>query len=626
MCGIVGQLNFNKKKININKFKQITKIISHRGPDDIGVYTEENLALGNTRLSIFDLSIKGHMPMISKNGRFIISYNGEIYNWKEIRKRLKFINWKSNSDTETILYAYIEMGPKCLDLFKGMFAISIWDKKRKELFLARDREAIKPLFYSRDKNNFFFSSEIKSLILAGIKRELNYEKINDFLRWGLIDHSKDTLYSNIFQIDPGQYFIIDQSGKIKTKKYYYELKDNLVDYSSKNHKEISNLYFNKLNKIIELYSRSDVKIGTLLSGGVDSSIITALTAQNYRDDIETFTYDFKNNSNTKNYGESKLAKNFSDRLNIKNNTCYLSAEEVPKLFEEMMYFQELPITSLRVLADHKLFKLAKKKGFSVLISGDGGDQVAGGFEYYWIAIILDTIRNKGINQGEKLFKKYINHFGLKKKDIFKKIFNTFSATLNPGTTTTDGTPYFDIEVFNNDFIKKFRSSKFQYNKPFDADYLNFQYIDFKYHGLRKVLRMKDRASMATGLEVRVPLLDTSIVEFGFSTPHDSRAKEIEQRYYMVQAANKYLNKIKIPKHKISIVDNQRQWLKNELKDWVGDIIHSVALKEIGIFNVPNIKKKFNIYCKNKINDTSYNLFQIVNIGYWYHNIFKKKIF
>ena len=625
MCGIVGQLNFNKGKINIEKFKQLTKVISHRGPDDIGVYTEENLALGNVRLSIFDLSTNGHMPMISKNGRYIISYNGEIYNWKEIRRGLKFCDWKSNTDTETILYAYIEMGPKCLDLFKGMFAISIWDKKKKELFLARDREAIKPLFYSKDKNNFFFSSEIKSLMLAGIKREINYEKINDFLRWGLMDHSKDTLYSNIFQIDPGQYFIVDKSGKIKTKKYYYALKDNLLDLSSKNQQEISELYFNKLDKIIKFYARSDVKIGTLLSGGVDSSIITALTAQNFRDDIETFTYDFKSN-NKKNHGESKIAKNFSNKLNIKNNTCFLSAEEVPKLFDEMMYFQELPITSLRVLADHKLFKFAKQKGFSVLISGDGGDQVAGGFEYYWIAIILDTIKNKGINQGEKLLKKYINHFGIKKNDIFKKIFNTFSATLNPGTSTTDGTPYFDSGLFNDDFIEKFRSSRFQFDKPFDADYLNFQYIDFKYHNLPRVLRMKDRASMATGLEIRVPLLDTSIVEFGFSTPHDSRASGTEQRHYMVNAANKYLKKIKIPKHKTSIVDNQREWLKNELKDWAGDIIHSAALKEIGIFNVPGIKKKFDIYCKNKVNDTSYNLFQIVNIGYWYHNIFKKKIF
>lgn len=625
MCGIVGQLNFGKNIIDIKKFKKITKLISHRGPDDIGFYFDKNIAIGNVRLSIFDLSPNGHMPMVSENGRYIISFNGEIYNWKEIRNKLRFRNWKSNSDTETVLYAYIELGPKSLDLFKGMFAISIWDKKQKELFIARDRESIKPLFFSRNKTSFHFSSEIKTLISAGIKKSINYEKIHDFLRWGLMDHSHETLYENIFQVDPGQYFIIDKFGNFKIKKYYYELKNNLLDNYNKNNNEISDLYFKKLENIIKLYMRSDVKVGTLLSGGVDSSIITALIVKNIRKDIEAFTYDFKTNGK-KNYGESIISKNFCDKLKIKNNIVFLDSSEVPDLFDKMMYYQELPITSLRILAEYKLNKYAKSKGFSVLISGDGGDQVAGGFEYYWIAIILDTIRNRGILEGEKLFKKYMKHYGIKKNDYFKKISSVFSATLNPGTSTTDGTTYFRSELFNNEFLNKYSATKFQFERPFSSDLLNFQYIDMKYHNIPRVLRMKDRASMATGLEMRVPMLDSSIVEFGFSTPHNSRVNETEQRYYMLNAARKYLNKIKISKHKISIVDNQREWLRSDLKDWAGDIINSSSIKEIGIFNIPKIKKEFDRYCKNKKNDTSYNFFQIINIGYWYQNIFKKRIF
>lgn len=625
MCGIVGQLNFRSKIINHDKFRKITKSLSHRGPDDIGFYFDKNIAIGNVRLSIFDLSSNGHMPMVSDNHRYIISFNGEVYNWKEIRKKLKFKNWKSNSDTETVLYAYIEMGPKCLTMFCGMFSISIWDKKKGELFLARDREAIKPLFFSKNENSFIFSSEIKSLIGLGVIRSLNYEKLHDFLRWGLMDHSSETLYNNIFQVDPGQYFIIDKFGNTKIKKYYYQLKDNLLNYDRKNKDEISDIYFDKLNKVLKLYMRSDVKVGTLLSGGVDSSIITALIAKNIRSDIEAFTYDF-HTQGKKNYGESLISKSLCKKLNIKNNVVFLSSSEVPDIFDELMYFQELPITSIRILAEYKLNKYAKNKGFSVLISGDGGDQVAGGFEYYWSAIILDTIRNKGFIEGEKLLKKYINHFGIKRKDYFKKVFSVFSATLNPGTTTTDGTPYFKDDFFNYDFLKKFSSSKFQFERPFNSDLLNFQYIDMKYHNIPRVLRMKDRASMATGLEMRVPLLDTSIVEFGFSSPHNSRVNEIQQRYYMLSAARKYLNKIKISKNKTSIVDNQREWLRNELKDWAGDIINSSSIKELGIFNVSKIKKNFDNYCKNKYNDTSYNFFQIINIGYWYHNVFKKKIF
>ena len=197
----------------------MTEIINHRGPDDIGFYFNNNIGLGNVRLSIFDLSKNGHMPMISEDRRYVISFNGEIYNWKEIRKQLKFKKWRSKSDTETVLYSYIERGPKCLNLFKGMFAISIWDNKKKELFLARDREAIKPLFFTNINNKFFFSSEIKSLFLTDVKKEMDYEQINTFLRWGLMDHSKKTLFKNIYQLEPGNYILVDSYGKIKFRNF-----------------------------------------------------------------------------------------------------------------------------------------------------------------------------------------------------------------------------------------------------------------------------------------------------------------------------------------------------------------------------------------------------------------------
>lgn len=625
MCGITGQLNFNNKIVNKINFKKMINLISHRGPDDFGYYFNNNLALGNVRLSIFDTTKNGHMPMRSKDGRYVISYNGEVYNWKEIRKDLKLNNWISETDTETVLQAYIEKGPECLRLFKGMFSISIWDNKKKEIFLARDREGIKPLYYFKSSEKIIFSSEIKSIIKSGVSKKINYGGLYNFLRWGLIDHSFETLYDNIFQIDPGQYLIVDNFGNTKIKKHYYQLKDNLLDYNLKNKEEISDIYFNKLNKIIKLYMRSDVKVGTLLSGGVDSSIITALITKNIRSDIEAFTYDFYTQGK-KNYGESIKSKNLCKKLNIKNNVVFLTSSEVPGLFDKLMYFQELPITSIRILAEYKLNKFAKKKGFSVLISGDGGDQVAGGFEYYWPAIILDTIRNEGFVEGEKLLKNYMKHFGVKKNDYYKKIFSTLFATLNPGTTTTDGTPYFEKNFFKKEFLKDFCTSKFQFERPFDSDLLNSQYIDMKYHNIPRVLRMKDRASMAAGVEMRVPLLDTNLVEFGFSSPHNSRVNKIEQRHYMLNAARKYLNKIKISNYKTTIVDSQREWLGNELRDWAGDIINSSALKEIGIFDVLNIKKSFEKFCKNKHNDTSYNFFQIINIGYWYYNIFKKKIF
>ena len=200
------------------------------------------------------------------------------------------------------------------------------------------------------------------------------------------------------------------------------------------------------------------------------------------------------------------------------------------------------------------------------------------------------------------------------------------ATLNPGTSTTDGVPYFNESQFNNDFLNKYGSSKYIFDKPFESNLLNFQYIDFKYHNLPRVLRMKDRASMANGVEMRVPLLDSEMVKFAFSTNHYERVKGTKQRYFMIKAANKYLKKHITLKNKVSIVDPQREWLKKDLKDWAGDALNLNSLKEIGIFDIKYVKKSFDDYCKNKENLTSYNLFQIINVAYWHESIFKKNVF
>lgn len=622
MCGITGQLNFNNKTIDKYNFKQMNSLIFHRGPDDFGYYFNNNLALGNVRLSIFDTSDNGHMPMKSKDERFIITYNGEVYNWKEIRKDLKFNKWRSETDTETVLYSYIEKGPECLKLFKGMFSICIWDNKKKEIFLARDREGIKPLYYFKSSEKLIFSSEIKSILKSGINKNINYGELYNFLRWGLIDHSNKTLFKNIYQLKPGCYLKSSKFNNFKIKRYY-SLKNEIIESQFIKKKEIENIFFSNLEETIKLYTRSDVKYGTLLSGGTDSSLITSLIAKRLNKNLHTFTYDFKG-STPNLYGESKKSKKFSKNLQIKNHISHLDSKEVPYLFDKMMYYQELPITSLRVLSEFKLNNLAKELGYSVLISGDGGDHIGGGFKYYWYSIVLDEIKNKGYRAGKLLEKKFLNHFKVKNKKNF--ISNNIGATKNPGTTTTDGVPYFDVSQYKKSFLKLNENEKFIFERPFESNLLNFQYIDLTYHNLPRVLRMKDRASMANGVEMRVPLLDSELVKFSFNLHHYDKVRGIQQRYFMIKAAKKYLKKINVPKNKTSIVDSQREWLKTDLREWAGDALHSKTLKDLGIFNLDNIKKGFDIYCKNEITSTSYNFFQIINIVYWYENIFKKKIF
>ena len=622
MCGIIGQLNFKNQKINKFIFKEMINLLKHRGPDDAGYYFDNQVALGSVRLSIFDASNKGHMPMKSTNGRFVISYNGEVYNWREIRKKLKFNKWKSQTDTETILYSYIEQGPECLKLFKGMFSIAIWDNEKKEFFLARDREGIKPLYYYKSDQKFIFSSEVKGIIRSGVNKNINFSELHNFFKWGLIDHSAQTLYKNVYQLEPGCYIKASSLSNFSITRYY-SLKEEVRECKKINKLDTSDRYFSKLEKIIKLYTRADVKYAAMLSGGTDSTILTNLIFNKLDRNINTFTYDFKGKSINK-FGESKLSKIFTKKLGIKNHISYLKSKEVPDLFDKLMFYEELPITSLRVISEYKLSSLAKSLGFSVLISGDGGDQIGGGFKYYWYSIVLDEIKNKGIKAGKILEDKFLKFFNIKDKNRF--ILQSAMATLNPGTSTTDGVPYFNESQFNTDFLNKYGSSKYIFEKPFRSNLLNFQYIDFKYHNLPRVLRMKDRASMANGVEMRVPLLDSEMVKFAFNTDHNQRVKNTQQRYFMVKAANKHLKKNITPKNKISIVDPQREWLKNDLKDWAGDALNLGSLKEIGIFDIKYIKKNFDDYCKNKKNLTSYNLFQIINVAYWHESIFKKNVF
>ena len=267
MCGIAGLLNFKEEKIDKKRLESMMESIRHRGPNDQGIFEFGSTGLVHTRLSIFDLSNAGHQPMISDCQRFVIVFNGEVYNWPEIRQKLKRDNWKSKTDTETILYAFIEKGEECLKLFNGMFALVIYDKKNKKIFAARDRIGIKPFYYGVQSGEFYFGSEIKALISGGFKKDANNEAIYDFLRWGLLDHCEQTFFKNIFSLKPGHFLNLDLNGKIIIRKYWdlakITLNNSIIDLP-----DAIDQYNDLLNNA-DLRLRADVKIGSFLSGGID---------------------------------------------------------------------------------------------------------------------------------------------------------------------------------------------------------------------------------------------------------------------------------------------------------------------------------------------------------------------
>lgn len=619
MCGIAGLINFKNKKIDLKRLESMMDSIRHRGPNDQGIVEFSNVGLVHTRLSIFDLSMAGHQPMLSDCKQFVIVFNGEIYNWPEIRRNLKRKNWKSKTDTETILYAFIEKGEQCLSLFNGMFSFLIYDKKNKKIFAARDRIGIKPFYYGKQYDDFYFGSEIKALISAGFKKEENQEAIYDFLRWGLVDHSKNTFFKNIFSLKPGHFLNIDSNG-VMSEKNYWNLAKITNNNSIINLPEAIEKYKFLLEDSIDLRLRADVKIGSFLSGGIDSSILTSRLVEKLDNkNIECYTYEF----DTGGAGEGQYAKEVAESLGITNKLSTLFSKDVPTYFEKVLWNEEMPVTSLRVLSAHKLYE-KYKEGTTIILEGHGGDHIGAGFEYYFVPHIMDIIHNKGPEQGIKELINFMKIYKVESKDYLKKFINGIFSHSNLGSSTQDGTPFIKKECIDKNLLLRNKPSRVKFPKIFESNLLNAQYTDIFNHNLPRVLRYADRGSMAVGRETRVPFLDHRLVEFSFSTSSKARINGVTQRYFMREAAKNFLPDNILSQPKRSIVDPQRQWLQKELNDWVMDIFSSKSFKDRGVFNQAEVIKEYINYCKQERPVTSFHIFQYINIEMWYRTFIDNK--
>jgi len=613
MCGIAGLLDLENKSIKKSEIQIMIDSISHRGPDGDGIFLDGSVGIGHRRLSIFDLSEAGAQPMISPDKRFIISYNGEVYNWPEIRKKLNNINWKSKTDTEVILHAYMKYGPKCLEMFNGMFAIAIWDNIEKKLFLARDRVGIKPLYYGLYSNRFFFGSEMKSFFRAGFPKKANYPLIYDFLRWGLIDHSNQTFFEGIFSLEAGHCMTIDLKGDI-VKKQYWDLV-NIVNNGNKidTNNAIEEYKF-LLKDSINLRMRSDVPVGIFLSGGIDSSILAAQLAKNNKN-IEAYTYEF----NSGHAGEGDYAKEVAEWLGMQQKVTTLRHEDIPDYFNKMLYFEEMPVTSLRVPAAHMLYEEFAPNGSTVVLEGHGGDHVGAGFEYYFMADIMDIIMAEGTKPAYNKMLDYMNAYNISDDERLKKLFYVIGAINRVGSSTQDGVPFTKSHCLKNDFTTLHNKDRINFPRPFKSYLLNAQYIDLFFHNMPRVLRYADRGSMAVGREARVPILDHRIIELGFLSSQKARTHNNQQRYFMREAAKKLLPKKILDRPKRSIVDPQRRWLQNELKDWVSDIFKSKSFNERNIFNQKKVINEYKYYCSTDNPETGFHIFQYLNVELWFRN-------
>ena len=549
MCGFVGYINKESdKKDNI---KKMADLITHRGPDSEGYYTDETIALGFRRLSIIDLN-NGSQPIYNEDKTKVIVFNGEIYNFKELRAALeeKGHVFSTNTDTEVLVHGYEEYSEGILDKLRGMFAFVIYDVNTKEVFAARDFYGIKPFYYAVMGDTLFFGSEIKSfLIHPDFKKELNRKMIEYYLTFQY-SPGKETFFKNVYKLLPGHYLKY-KDGDLEIKRYY-ELK--LEPDDSKSYEEWREGIKERLEDSVKAHKISDVEVGSFLSSGVDSSYIAASS-----DVDKTFTVGFNNEK----YSEISYAKDLSAKIDTENISKVITKEEYFKKLTKIMYYMDEPLADPSAIALYFVTKLASEN-VKVSLSGEGADEIFGGYNIYqesfvwpWYYKIPYPIRfvvgkvagifpsHRGLNflvrRGKKLEDRFVgNAFIFDNKEV-----NKFLAFKRDTKGFQDLTKEFYNEVSDKDSVVK------------------MQYIDFNFWLIGDILLKADKMSMANSLEVRVPFLDKPLIEYARHLPTKYKVDKYKTKKIFRDIAHEKLESKVSDKKKLGFPVPIRVWMKDD---------------------------------------------------------------
>lgn len=549
MCGIAGIVSNNQNTITQDILKSMTNAIAHRGPDGEGHWINDtsHVGLGHRRLSIIDLSDAGNQPMHYLD-RYTIVFNGEIYNYLEIREHLllKGYIFKSESDTEVLMANYDLKREKCLDDFDGMFALAIWDKKEQTLFCARDRFGEKPLYYYYTNESFYFASEMKALWSVNIPKITNKRMLYNYWYFDSIynpENLSETFYENTWLLEPSHYMIIDVKGKIQKKQKYWD-----IDYTYQNNDINIEQATEKFNELfytsIKRRLRSDVPVGSSLSGGLDSSSIVCIIDKIKEKGVKQKTFSARFPNFIKD--ESKYIDIVLNHINAQGYGCYPDEIGLIDNLEHILYHQEEPIRSSSIYAQYEVMKLAKQNEIIVLLDGQGADEILCGY-HGLVDSFFYEMKAKGENQYVTARKTYedvqqsnsINDLSRRLRN--NKIKNVFS---NSQIDRLLGLKAKVTEIFKQNIKKDFFKPchKVQFNKKYKFDTLNEAlYYSSMRGGLQELLRYCDRNSMAHSREVRLPFLSHELVSFVFSLPATFKVQGYT-KYLLRNAVNDILPK------------------------------------------------------------------------------------
>jgi asparagine synthase (glutamine-hydrolysing) len=565
MCGIAGIVSNNPSLVQQHRLQMMANALQHRGPDGEGFFINEQQQVGfaHRRLSVIDLSNDAAQPM-HYLGRYTIIYNGEIYNYPELKLTLQQKGYKFNSasDTEVILAAYDCYQHQCLQYFDGMFALAIWDNQTQQLFAARDRFGEKPFYYFINNEQFVFASEMKALWANGIEKIVNNTQLLNYLSQGFVSNpaSKETtFYNNISKLPAASYlYYLPATQQLNIERYWDIDKESKTDLN--NIHEIEEKFVELFQQSVNRRLRSDVSVGTSLSGGLDSSSIIAIISKlkNLNSSLKTFSATFPGFEKD----ESKYIDEVVTKFGFENYTTTPTADDFIDDFEKLLYHQEEPFQSSSIYAQYKVYELAKQHGVTVLLDGQGADETLAGYtkyyHWYWQQLIAEKKLGKLYNERAKAKQNHTTvKWGIK----------NYAAAFLPALTSKQLEKNIWHQQQNNpwlqrDFIEAFSDKKSIY-KPTVEKLNDILYFDTMQLGLEDLLRYADRNSMAHGREVRLPFLSHELVEFIFSLPSSIKIQNGFTKHLLRLSMNNVLpSSIVWRTDKIGFEPPQAQWMQH----------------------------------------------------------------
>jgi asparagine synthase (glutamine-hydrolysing) len=609
MCGFIGcvhdkEQNYREEQKQL--FKNMNDIITHRGPDDDGFFYDDHIQFGFRRLSIIDIEC-GHQPLTYENERYWIIFNGEVYNYVELREELlkEGLQFATNSDTEVIIALYSHLKEKAVEKLRGMFAFTIWDKQEQTLFGARDPFGIKPYFYFVDGERTFFASEKKSILLALENDVLDYDSLQYYLTYQFVPEP-NTMSKGIHKLEPGHYFTKKIGSPMDIKRYWKAHFNPIQKPESDFIKEIQDVLIDS----VKMHMRSDVPVGSFLSGGIDSSIIASI-AKKFHPAIKTFSVGFEHQG----FSEIDVAKETAEKLGVENISYVITPQEYMNELPKIMWHMDDPLADPACIPLYFVAREARKH-VTVVLSGEGADELFGGYNIYREPQDLEMF-NKIPRAGKVLLKGIANMMpeGMKGKSFIER-------GVTPMEERYIGNAKMFTEEEKRELLSVYREglhftdiTKTLYKETKGYDPVDtMQYIDIHTWMRGDILLKADKMTMAHSLELRVPFLDKEVFEAASKIPTSLKTANGTTKYILRKAAEGIVPEHVLNRKKLGFPVPIRHWLKNEMNEWAKTIIRESSTDHL--INKSYVLNLLEDHCQGKA-DNSRKIWTVLIFMIWH---------